>query len=160
MMAELTQGDNAPDFALIDQNGHMVRLSDFKGRKLLIYFYPKAGTSGCTTQARAVRDARDELESLGVSVIGISPDAPSAQKKFDEKEALGFPLLADEDRHVARSYDVWGEKNMYGKKFMGILRSSFLIGENGRVRNAWYKVSPKDTIPKALKEIKKAQLKP
>jgi len=159
-MAQLKRGDRAPDFALNDQNEHMVRLSDYKGRKLLIYFYPKAGTSGCTTQARAVRDARDELESLGVSVIGISPDAPSAQKKFDDKEALGFPLLADEDRHVARSYDVWGEKNMYGKKFMGILRSSFLIGENGRVRNAWYKVSPKDTIPKALKEIKKAQLEP
>ena len=157
-MTALKQGDKAPDFVLTDQNGHKVRLSDFKGRKLIIYFYPKAGTAGCTAQARAVRDAKDALSRAGVSVVGISPDSVSTQKKFDEKEALTFPLLSDEDHHVARSYGVWGEKSMYGKKFMGIIRSSFLIGENGRVRRTWYKISPKDTIPKAMKEIKSAQL--
>ena len=155
-MDGLKQGDRAPDFDLIDQNGHRVRLSDFKGRKLLIYFFPKAGTTGCTAQARAVRDAGAELACLGVSVIGISRDSVPALKGFDDKESLGFPLLSDEDRQITRSYDVWGEKNMYGKKFMGIIRSSFLIGENGRIRRSWYKISPKDTIPKAMKEIKSA----
>ncbi len=128
-------------------------LSDFAGRKLLVYFYPKADTPGCTTQSCAVRDAREDLSSLGMDVVGISPDEPLAQSKFDQKFGLGFPLLADTDHAVAEAYGVWGEKMNYGKKYWGIIRSSFLIDESGRVEQAWYKVSPKDTVPKARKAL-------
>ena len=100
-------------------------------------------------QSCAVRDAREDLSSLGVDVVGISPDVPEDQMKFDQKFGLGFPLLADTDHSVAEAYDVWGEKMNYGKKYMGIIRSSFLIGEDGRIEHAWYKVSPKDTVPNA-----------
>jgi peroxiredoxin Q/BCP len=145
----LKPGDPAPSFSLLDQAGETVKLSDFAGRKLLVYFYPKADTPGCTTQSCAVRDAREDLSSLGVDAVGISPDTPEAQSKFDRKFGLGFPLLADTDHAVADAFDVWGEKVNYGKKYMGIVRSSFLIGEDGRIEHAWYKVSPKDTVPKA-----------
>jgi peroxiredoxin Q/BCP len=145
----LKLGDPAPSFSLLDQAGETVKLSDFAGRKLLVYFYPKADTPGCTTQSCAVRDAREDLASLGVDVVGISPDEPDAQSKFDRKFGLGFPLLADTDHAVAEAFDVWGEKMNYGKKYMGIIRSSFLIGEDGRIEHAWYKVAPKDTVPKA-----------
>jgi len=153
-MVRLKPGIKAPSFKLEDQNGKSVRLSDFKGRKLLIYFYPKADTPGCTTQSCAVRDARGDLRKLGVDVVGISPDAPARQKKFDGKYDLGFPLLADEDHAVAEAYGAWGEKSMYGKKYMGIVRSSFLADEKGKVLGAWYKVSPKDTVPEALKLLR------
>lgn len=149
----LKPGDPAPSFSLLDQAGEAVTLADFAGRKLLVYFYPKADTSGCTTQSCAVRDAREDLSSLGVDVVGISPDKPEAQSKFDKKFGLGFPLLADTDHAVAEAFDVWGEKMNYGKKYMGIIRSSFLIGEDGRIEHAWYKVSPKDTVPKARKAL-------
>ena len=145
----LKPGDPAPSFSLLDQAGETVKLSDFAGRKLLVYFYPEADTPGCTTQSCAVRDARQDLSSLGVDVVGISPDTPEAQSKFDRKFGLGFPLLADTDHAVADAFDVWGEKTNYGKTYMGIIRSSFLIGEDGRIEHAWYKVSPKDTVPKA-----------
>jgi peroxiredoxin Q/BCP len=148
-MALLETGDQAPAFELPDQNGKTVRLSDFRGRKLLLYFYPKADTPGCTKQACAVRDARDDLTGSGVAVLGISPDHPEKQKKFDSKYTLGFPLLSDADHVVAEAYGAWGEKSMYGKKYEGIIRSSFLIDEEGRVAQAWYKVSPKDTVPNA-----------
>ena len=108
-----------------------MNLSDFAGRKLLVYFYPEADTPGCTTQSCAVRDAREDLSTLGVDVVGISPDVPEDQMKFDPKFGLGFPLLADTDHSVAEAYDVWGEKMNYGKKYMGIIRSSFLIDEKG-----------------------------
>jgi peroxiredoxin Q/BCP len=152
-MAQLKQGDIAPQFELDDQNGKKVKLSDYQGRKLLLYFYPKANTPGCTTQACSVRDASGDLSSLGVAAIGISPDIPQQQKKFDEKYGLGFPLLSDADHAVADAYGVWGEKSMYGKKFEGIIRSSFLIDEGGRILQAWYKVSPKDTVPKAREAL-------
>lgn len=148
-MSKLAPGDPAPDFELADQNGNTVRLADFRGRKLLLYFYPKADTPGCTRQACSVRDARQELADLGLAVAGISPDAPAKQKKFDDKYGLTFPLLADTDRRTAQAYGAWGEKNMYGKKVEGIIRSSFLIDEAGRIIRAWYKVSPEDTVPKA-----------
>jgi len=114
-----------------------------------MYFYPKASTPGCTTQSCAVRDALPDLTAAGVDAVGISPDGPKAQAKFDEKHGLGFPLLCDEDHAVAEAYGVWGEKSMYGKKYMGIVRSAFLIGEDGVIEQAWYKVSPKNTVPNA-----------
>ncbi|MFB0505564.1 MAG: thioredoxin-dependent thiol peroxidase [Thermodesulfobacteriota bacterium] len=152
-MAQLKAGDMAPQFELADQNGKMLKLSDFQGRKLLLYFYPKANTPGCTTQACSVRDARSDLDPMGVAAVGISPDAPNQQKKFDEKYGLGFPLLCDTDHAVAGAYGVWGEKSMYGKKYEGIIRSSFLIDEEGKILQAWYKVSPKDTVPKAREAL-------
>lgn len=152
-MTQLTTGSTVPDFSLQDQNGDTVSLADFKGRKLLIYFYPKASTPGCTTQSCSVRDARQQLLDLGVACLGVSPDAPDAQKKFETSQQLNFPLLCDQDHQVAEAYGVWGEKSMYGKKYMGIIRSSFLIDGNGKLIQAWYKVSPADTVPLALAEI-------
>ncbi len=152
-MAQLKLGDMAPDFELVDQNGKKVKLSDFKGRKLLLYFYPKANTPGCTTQACSVRDAQGDFANIGIAAVGISPDRPEQQKKFDEKYGLGFPLLSDTDHAVADAYGVWGEKSMYGKKYEGIIRSSFFIDEDGKILQAWYKVSPKDTVPKAREAL-------
>ncbi|MCC7077525.1 MAG: thioredoxin-dependent thiol peroxidase [Acidimicrobiia bacterium] len=153
MSERLEPGDKAPAFTLADQNGEKVRLTDFKGRKLLVYWYPKALTPGCTTQSCEVRDAREDLSSLGVDVVGISPDAPAANEKFDAKHGLGFPLLSDEDHAVAEKYGVWGEKKLYGKAYMGIIRSAFLVDEKGRIEQAWYKVSPKNTVPNARKAL-------
>ena len=114
----------------------------------MVFFYPKASTPGCTQQACGVRDA---LSRIGdTAVVGISPDGPAAQKKFDDKHALGFPLLADTDHAVALAYGVWREKSMYGKTYMGIVRSAFLVDEDGAVEQAWYKISPKDTPTKLV----------
>jgi len=153
-MAQLKVGDKAPAFSLEDQQGNTVKLSDFKRQKLLIYFYPKANTPGCTVQSCSVRDARRDFTKQGVAVIGVSPDKPAAQKKFDDKFELGFPLLADTEHAMAEAYGVWGEKSMYGKKYFGIIRSSFLIDEKGKIAGAWYKVSPADTVPEAIAALK------
>jgi len=142
-MPELHSGDDAPAFTLLDQSGEPVSLSDFKGRKVLLYFYPKADTSGCIAQSCALRDVSGKVADT--AILGVSPDKPAKQAKFDTKYGLGFPLLADEDHAVAEAYAVWVEKSMYGKKYMGILRSAFLVDEDGRIANAWYKVSPMDT---------------
>jgi peroxiredoxin Q/BCP len=139
----LKPGDKAPDFPLLNQAGEKVKLGDFKGRKVLVYFYPKADTPGCTTQSCGLRDVKDEVGDT--VIVGISPDKPAKLEKFDTKYSLGFPLLSDEDHAVAEAYDVWAEKSMYGKKYMGIVRSAFLIDEKGKIEQAWYKVSPKDT---------------
>lgn len=152
-MDRLQPGDPAPPFSLRDQNGNTVTLSDHAGRKLLVYFYPEADTPGCTKQSCAIRDARTEFGSLGVDVVGISPDEPREQGRFDRKYGLGFPLLADTDHAVAEAYGVWGEKTLYGRTYMGIVRSSFLIDEDGRVARAWYKVKSEDTVPKALEAL-------
>jgi peroxiredoxin Q/BCP len=146
----LKAGDKAPAFALADQTGAVHKLADHKGRKVLVYFYPKADTPGCTAQSCSVRDARRDFAKQGVDVLGISPDKPAAQQKFDTKYSLGFPLLADEDHTVAEAFGVWGEKSMYGRKYMGIVRSAFLVDEQGKIAAAWYGVSPKDTVPGAL----------
>ena len=143
----LNSGDKAPALNLLDQSGNKVKLGDFKGRKVLVYFYPKADTPGCTQQSCALRDVAGDVGDT--AIVGISPDPVAKQAKFDTKYSLGFPLLSDEDHAVAEAYDVWGEKSMYGKKYMGILRSAFLIDEKGKIADAWYKVSPKDT-PKNL----------
>ena len=152
-MARLKPGDAAPDFQLPDQHGQTVSLADFGGGKLLIYFYPKADTPGCTRQACSIRDAREELRDLGLAVVGISPDQPARQQKFDDKYNLSFPLLADPDHRVAEAYGVWGEKTSYGKKSLGIIRSSFLIDAAGKIVGAWYGVKPEDTVPKAQKAL-------
>jgi thioredoxin-dependent peroxiredoxin len=153
MAVILSQGQKAPDFSLTDQDGRTVKLSDYRGRRLLLYFYPKADTPGCTTQSCAVRDARQDMKKLSVDVLGISPDTPEDQKKFDVKYSLGFPLLADTDHAVAEAYGVWGEKTNYGKTYMGIIRSSFLVDEKGTILRAWYKVKPEDTVPKATEAL-------
>jgi len=155
-MAKLAPGDPAPSFTLEDQHGTKVSLSDFAGCKLLVYFYPEADTPGCTTQSCAVRDAREDLSSLGVDVVGISPDKPDKQATFDDKYALGFPLLADTNHAVAEAYGAWGEKTNYGKTYVGIIRSSFLVDENGKILKAFYKVAPKDTVPKAQRALELA----
>ena len=147
-MAQLEVGDRAPAFTLVDQSGAKVKLTDFKGKRVVLYFYPKADTPGCTTQSCEVRDHRTDLAKLGAEVFGISPDTPAKQAKFDAKYTLGFPLLADEDHAVAEKYGAWGEKSMYGRKYMGIVRSAFVIDEKGKIAGAFYKVSPKDTVPK------------
>ena len=147
----LEPGDKAPAFNLVDQHGDKIRLSSFKGTKVLVYFYPKADTPGCTQQACGLRDI---LPKVGdTAVVGISPDKPAKQLKFDEKYSLGFPLLADEDHAVAEAYDVWQEKKNYGRTYMGIVRSAFLIDEQGTVEQAWYKISPKDTPTKLLQAL-------
>lgn len=155
MEHKLAEGLTAPDFSLRDQNGKTVNLSDFRGRKVLVYFYPKADTPGCTTQSCAVRDARQDFRKLKVDALGISPDTPEDQKKFDVKFSLGFPLLADTDHATADAYGVWGEKTSYGKTSMGIIRSSFLIDEKGQIARAWYAVKPEETVPKAKEALEK-----
>jgi len=134
--------------AVYDQKGDKVRLSSFKGRKVLVYFYPKADTPGCTTQSCALRDIAGDIGDT--AILGISPDLPAKQLKFDEKYSLGFPLLADTEHEVAESFGVWGEKKNYGRTYMGIIRSAFLVDEKGKVQEAWYKISPKDTPTKLL----------
>jgi thioredoxin-dependent peroxiredoxin len=152
-MSTLRPGDPAPPFALKDQRGRDLSLAGFAGRKVLVYFYPQADTPGCTTQSCAVRDAKEDLRAVGVDVVGISPDRPSAQAAFDEKFSLGFPLLSDPDHAVADAWGVWGEKQHSGKTYEGVIRSSFLIDEDGRVQEAWYKVAPDDTVPNARKAL-------
>jgi peroxiredoxin Q/BCP len=148
----LKPGDNAPDFTLLDQHGDKFALADLKGRKVLVYFYPKADTPGCTAQACGLRDVAGDVGDT--VIVGISPDAPAKLAKFDDKYGLGFTLLSDEDHAVADSYGAWGEKSMYGKKYMGVVRSAFLIDEKGRVAEAWPKISPKDTPAKLVAALR------
>ncbi|HEV2766884.1 MAG TPA: thioredoxin-dependent thiol peroxidase [Acidimicrobiales bacterium] len=148
----LEAGDRAPAFTLPDQRGEKVRLTDFRGRKVLVFFYPKANTPGCTTQACALRDAAPDLGD--VAVLGVSPDAPEAQAAFDRDFGLGFPLLSDPQHRVAEKYGVWGEKKMYGRSYQGVIRSAFLIDEKGKVAEAWYRISPKDTAKKVLRAVR------
>lgn len=152
-MNMLKPGDSAPAFSLTDQSGKTVHLSDFRGRHLLIYFYPKADTPGCTKQACSVRDANSDLFASGIDAVGVSPDVPGDQRKFDVKYNLGFPLLSDPDHRVAEKYGVWGEKAMYGKSYMGIIRSAFLVDDNGQIKAAWYKVAPADTVLRVKSEL-------
>ncbi len=150
----LEPGDRALDFTLLDQHGEPFTLSEsLEQRKAwhLIYFYPKADTAGCTQQACGLRDVAGEVGDT--VIVGISPDPPRRQARFDDKHSLGFPLLSDEDHAVADAYGAWGEKSMYGRKYMGVVRSAFLVDDTGRVAAAWPKVSPKDTAPNLLRAL-------
>jgi len=136
------QGHEAPDFELPDQDGRAVKLSDFRGQPVVVYFYPKAATPGCTTQACGVRDHRADYAKAGAVVLGVSPDSVAKVKKFHEKEALNFPLLADEGHAVADSYGVWVQKSMYGRTYYGNERTTFVIDGDGRIARVLRKVKP------------------
>jgi len=152
----LSEGDKAPDFALPDQNGEEVKLSDLRGQTVVLYFYPKANTSGCTTQACGVRDRRADYEAAGARVIGVSPDEVKDVDKFAGKYDLDFTLLADADHAVADAYGTWVEKSMYGRKYMGVQRATFIIGPDGKIARVFPKVQPKkhdELVLKALDEL-------
>jgi peroxiredoxin Q/BCP len=138
----LEPGDTAPDFTLPDQHGDPVSLSGLHGKTVVLYFYPKADTPGCTTQACGVRDHRADYERSGAVVLGVSPDPVKRVAKFDDKYGLGFPLLADADHGVAEAYGVWVEKSMYGRKYMGNERTTFVIGPDGQIREVFRSVKP------------------
>jgi peroxiredoxin Q/BCP len=152
-VTKLEAGVKAPAFALFDQHGNKIESSSFKGEKLLVYFYPRAMTPGCTVQACTVRDSLAQLNKIGLKVVAISPDSPDRLKKFDEKQNLGFTLLSDPEKSVADAYGAVGEKTMFGKKSIGIIRSSFLIDEKGKVVAVWYKVKPDQTVALALEAL-------
>ena len=147
----LKTGSIAPTFTLVDQHGKKVSLESYSKRKVLVYFYPKADTPGCTQQTCLLRDLADDIGRT--AIIGISPDTPSKQLKFATKFDVEFPLLADEDHRVAKAYKVWKKKSMYGREYMGIERSAFLIDKGGEILHAWYKISPKDTAAKLLEAL-------
>ncbi len=150
------QGQHAPDFELPDQDGNHVKLSDFRGQPVVVYFYPKAATPGCTVQACGVRDHRADYAKRGATVLGISPDPVAKVKKFHDKEGLNFALLADEGHEVADAYGVWVEKSMYGKTYMGAERTTFVIDSDGKVAEVLRKVKPAEhdeLVLKALEEI-------
>jgi len=136
----LKEGDQAPNIRLQTETGEDFQLSDLKGKRVVLYFYPKADTPGCTVEACEFRDDMRKFDKKGVAVIGISPDKPAAQAKFRDKYSLPFPLLADPDKAAAQAFGVWKEKNMYGKKVMGIERSTFVIGPEGKIEKIYAKV--------------------
>ena len=152
----LAEGDKAPDFALPDQSGETVRLKDLRGESVVLYFYPKADTSGCTVQACGVRDRKADYAAAGARVIGVSPDPVEDVDKFAGKYDLGFTLLADADHAVAEKYGTWVEKSMYGNKYMGVQRATFIIDAKGRIVRVFPKVQPKkhdDLVLAALKGL-------
>jgi len=149
----LKVGDQAPAIELLDQNGKTVSLAKLGKKKVLVYFYPKADTPGCTAQSCGLRDIKGDVGRT--AIIGISPDKPDKLKKFDDKYELGFTLLSDIEHEVSLAYKVWKKKSMYGREYMGIERSAFLIDANGIIQEAWYKISPKDTPLNLLKALGK-----
>jgi peroxiredoxin Q/BCP len=153
----IDRGDEAPDFELPDQDGSEVKLSSFRGRPAVVYFYPKADTPGCTTQACGVRDRHGDYDSAGAVVLGISPDPVAKVKKFHDKQSLNFALLADEGHHVADAYGVWAEKSMYGKKYFGNERTTFVIDPDGRVSAVLRKVKPAEHDEQVLKALESAR---
>jgi peroxiredoxin Q/BCP len=152
----VAEGQEAPDFKLPDQDGDDVTLSELRGQPVVLYFFPKADTPGCTAQACGVRDHGSDYAGSGARVVGVSPDTVAAQRKFADKYGLDFTLLADEDHRVADLYGVWGEKKMYGKTHMGVQRATFLIDPDGKVAKVFPKVSPKthdEVVLEALGEL-------
>ena len=152
----MNEGDKAPGFELLNQDGDPVKLSDHAGETVVLYFYPRASTPGCTTQACGIRDRRAEYEAAGATVIGVSPDEPAALRKFADEQSLDFTLVGDPDHSVADAYGVWVEKSMYGKKYMGVQRATFIIDGDGKLAKIFPKVTPKthdDVVLKALAEL-------
>jgi peroxiredoxin Q/BCP len=149
-MSELVVGAKAPAFSAPDQNGEMVSLSDFAGKTVILYFYPKDDTPGCTVEACSFRDEFSVFKKKGAVILGVSPDAPKKHVKFIEKFSLPFPLLADEDHAIALAYNVWVEKSMYGKKYMGMERSTFVIGPDGKLKAIYRKVKPETHTAEVL----------
>ncbi len=136
-------GDKAPEFSLLNQNAEKVSISDFKGQNIVLYFYPKNNTSGCTKEACNFRDDYDLYTTKDVVILGVSPDGEKSHRKFTDKFSLPFPLLSDEDKAVSTAYGAWGEKSMYGRKYMGIIRKTFLIDREGNIERIWHKVKVK-----------------
>jgi peroxiredoxin Q/BCP len=156
-MAEMLKpGDLAPDFEALSDAGETVKLSDFRGQRVVLYFYPKDDTTGCTTQACGFRDNYETIEEQNAIVLGVSPDGQASHQKFKSKYDLPFTLLVDEDHSIAEMYGVWGEKKMYGNTYMGIIRSHFVIDADGVITDAQVKVSPKNSVAFALKTLEQA----
>jgi thioredoxin-dependent peroxiredoxin len=151
--ANLTVGDLAPDFTLSAADGSTVQLSDYAGRKVIVYFYPAAMTPGCTTEACEFTAARSDLDTAGYTVIGISPDTPAKLATFTEKSSLDVTLLSDPDKSVASAWGAYGEKKNYGKTIMGIIRSTFVVGADGRIEQAWRNVKATGHVARVLKEL-------
>jgi len=143
-MTQLKIGDKAPLFTGTDQDGKSISLSDFRGRKVILYFYPKDNTPGCTAEACSLRDGQAELQRMGFEVIGVSPDSVKSHQGFIAKHGLNFPLIADADKSIAAAYGVWGEKKFMGRTYMGILRTTFVIGPDGTIEKIFDKVNTKD----------------
>lgn len=152
-MTRLAPGDAAPDFTLSDPDGKQVSLSDYRGQKVIVYFYPAAMTPGCTTEACDFRDNLREFESAGVAVAGISPDEPAKLARFRDKERLTFPLLSDPQHQVLEAYGAYGEKTLYGRTTVGVIRSTFVIGPDGRVEKAYYNVKATGHVDRLRKDL-------
>ncbi|MEN9800781.1 MAG: hypothetical protein RL653_4478 [Pseudomonadota bacterium] len=149
----LEAGQKAPAFSLKDQDGKTVKLSDFKGQHVVLYFYPKDNTPGCTAEACDFRDSQAALKKAGAVVLGVSMDSEASHQKFIQKHGLNFPLLVDADHAVAEKYGAWGEKSMYGKKFMGLIRSTFLVGPDGKLKQVWPKVKVDGHVEEVLEAL-------
>jgi thioredoxin-dependent peroxiredoxin len=150
----LNEGDKAPRFSLKNQNGETVKLSDFKGKNVVLYFYPKDDTPGCTTEACDFRDEHSKISKAGAMVLGVSPDDEKRHTKFIAKHSLPFSLLVDADHAVAEKFGAWGEKQLYGKTYMGVIRSTFLIGANGKLAKVWPKVKVAGHAAEVLEAVK------
>ena len=153
MSTRLTPGDTAPDFTLPDADGKPVSLADYRGRRVVVYFYPAAGTPGCTKQACDFRDSLTELNGAGLDVLGVSPDKPAKLAKFRDKEGLTFPLLSDADKDVLNAWGAFGEKQMYGKTVTGVIRSTFVIDPEGKIEEAQYNVRATGHVAKLRKDL-------
>ena len=154
MSTRLAAGDPAPDFTLPDAEGKPVSLADYRGRRVVVYFYPAAATPGCTTQACDFRDSLTDLGDAGLDVLGVSPDKPAELARFRDKEVLTFPLLSDEDRSVLTAWGAFGEKTMYGKTVTGVIRSTFVVDADGRIEVAQYNVRATGHVAKLRKDLK------
>ena len=152
-MSELKVGDQAPDFEAVNDQDEKLHLSDFRGKRVVLYFYPKDDTPGCTQQACGFRDSYPQIEEKNAVVLGVSPDSVKSHQRFKTKYDLPFPLLVDADHKIAEAYDVWQEKSMYGRKYMGIVRSHFVIDEQGKVVEAKYNVKAKESPLLSLKAL-------
>lgn len=153
----LAAGDPAPAFELPDQDGYVHRLTEYRGRTVVLYFYPRDDTPGCTAQACSFRDAHDEIAAEGAVILGVSADDAKSHRDFRANQALPFPLLVDEDAEVAKEYGAWGEKVFYGRRFLGLTRSTFVIGPDGNLLKVWKRARPKNhglTVLKALRSLK------